>query len=481
MGVSIAFRFLAGRYHATPWDRHPNEGAVEWPPSPWRLLRAIIAAAHKVDGAPDPVLLRHVVCALQTPPEYHLPPSASAHTRSYQPLFGIGESSLVLDAFIAVRQGAGDPDARICVTWREAALGTDATSALTRWLDGIAYLGRAESWVEATLVRDPAEPANTSQLQPQASSSPVRLLAPADVAADELVGVLTVTTATLQKQRALEAPGTRWLTYHVPDRIATRFAGLRRSAPRAAPTLVRLALAGSVLPRFLDAVLIGDRVRSALMSRSRDTEGDVHPLFAGKTPDGVPLRNAGHLHVLPQDDDRDGRIDHVLLWASSGFDDRAMEAIMTLRRLYAMDGQELHLSMTGSGDVTSDAEELGVPSQFARHSPVRASSIWRSRTPFVPPRHMKQRGNQLIDTVAEQVLREISRLGLPTPAIEPLAATHAGRELPWRLFRAIRVSGGGSRSGMAASGHLLTFPEEVHGPMAIGYGARQGLGQFEPW
>ena len=34
----------AGRFHATPWGRHVNEGAVEWPPSPWRFLRATGAA-----------------------------------------------------------------------------------------------------------------------------------------------------------------------------------------------------------------------------------------------------------------------------------------------------------------------------------------------------------------------------------------------------------------------------------------------------
>jgi len=39
----IELRFPAGRYHATPWGSHVNEGAVEWPPSPWRLLRALIA------------------------------------------------------------------------------------------------------------------------------------------------------------------------------------------------------------------------------------------------------------------------------------------------------------------------------------------------------------------------------------------------------------------------------------------------------
>ena len=41
---ALAFRFPADRYHATPWGRNVNEADVAWPPEPWRLLRALIAA-----------------------------------------------------------------------------------------------------------------------------------------------------------------------------------------------------------------------------------------------------------------------------------------------------------------------------------------------------------------------------------------------------------------------------------------------------
>jgi hypothetical protein len=32
--------------HATPRGRHVNEGAVEWPPSPWRIVRALVTTWH---------------------------------------------------------------------------------------------------------------------------------------------------------------------------------------------------------------------------------------------------------------------------------------------------------------------------------------------------------------------------------------------------------------------------------------------------
>src|SRR5690606_41364458 len=42
-------------YHATPWGSHANEAEIEWPPSPWRILRALVASWHrKLDGARFP-------------------------------------------------------------------------------------------------------------------------------------------------------------------------------------------------------------------------------------------------------------------------------------------------------------------------------------------------------------------------------------------------------------------------------------------
>ena len=43
---TLSIRFPAGRYHATPWGHHVNEGLIEWPPSPWRLLRALLSVGY---------------------------------------------------------------------------------------------------------------------------------------------------------------------------------------------------------------------------------------------------------------------------------------------------------------------------------------------------------------------------------------------------------------------------------------------------
>ncbi len=49
--LAIALRFPLGRFHATPWGRHVNEGAPEWPPSPWHAVVVNLPAAFQDEHA----------------------------------------------------------------------------------------------------------------------------------------------------------------------------------------------------------------------------------------------------------------------------------------------------------------------------------------------------------------------------------------------------------------------------------------------
>ena len=44
MPLVLRQTFPLGRFHATRWNQNPFEDRFgEWPPSPWRLLRALVA------------------------------------------------------------------------------------------------------------------------------------------------------------------------------------------------------------------------------------------------------------------------------------------------------------------------------------------------------------------------------------------------------------------------------------------------------
>src|SRR5215469_15298664 len=82
--LQIELRFPAHRYHATPWGRHVNEGVAEWPPSPYRLLRALYDVWQRkcFDLAAEDV--GELLEALsEAPPRFDLPPATASHTRSY--------------------------------------------------------------------------------------------------------------------------------------------------------------------------------------------------------------------------------------------------------------------------------------------------------------------------------------------------------------------------------------------------------------
>ncbi len=156
--IQIEFRSPTGRFHATPWDHHVNEGVVEWPPSPWRLLRALVATWHlKAQTELDAQTLSSLVEALASGlPQYRVGTGlASAHTRHYMPIGQIDKKSSserttkIFDTFVHV-----GCDAPLIVAWPDVQLSPECTRALSILVERLGYLGRAESWVEGRLVSD---------------------------------------------------------------------------------------------------------------------------------------------------------------------------------------------------------------------------------------------------------------------------------------------------------------------------------------
>src|SRR6266478_5034096 len=80
----IEFSFPAGRYHATAWGRHVNEGVPEWPPSPYRLVRALYDAWKRKRPDWEHSRVERVLNAISAShPSYRLPPATVSDTRSF--------------------------------------------------------------------------------------------------------------------------------------------------------------------------------------------------------------------------------------------------------------------------------------------------------------------------------------------------------------------------------------------------------------
>lgn len=148
----IEIEFTARQFHATPWDAHVNEGRIEWPPCPWRLLRALISVGYtKIGwqtGPPDrAVKMLHKLASCR--PRFALPVSVETHTRHYMPVIeGKNERrAKVFDTFLRFPSDQN----RMRVVFN-CVLDAEERTTLAELVEGLAYLGRAESWVEGQLL-----------------------------------------------------------------------------------------------------------------------------------------------------------------------------------------------------------------------------------------------------------------------------------------------------------------------------------------
>ncbi|MBX3193464.1 MAG: type I-U CRISPR-associated protein Cas5/Cas6, partial [Labilithrix sp.] len=141
----VVFDFPLGRYHATPWGNHVNEGLVEWPPSPWRILRTLLATGFsKLGWSAVPAAAARLITELAAaPPTFGVARATASHTRHWMPLntLDVDKRSRVLDAFARVPIGPA-----LDVRW-PVELSPDAEEAWRALVPRIGYLGRAESVV----------------------------------------------------------------------------------------------------------------------------------------------------------------------------------------------------------------------------------------------------------------------------------------------------------------------------------------------
>ncbi len=476
--TAISIHFLAGRYHATPWGRHPNEGVPEWPPSTWRLLRALVSAWKK--STPEDTSeerVRRLLSKLAAPPQYWLPPAVLAHTRHYMPWEEKepADRTLVFDTFLAVSRRLP-----VLIEWPLAELTEQERGDLAVLLSRLTYLGRSESWCRCVIEDSPPKPNCTpvseGRSPPDGETTPT--LVPAEPLDFE---ALLVSTADLRERRLspMRPPGSRWVRYARPVNalVPPRARETHATGVTKRVSVVRYAMHSPVLPTVLDTIKVGDLARRAAMAQyGRHHSKEASPVLSGKDKAGRPLQGHQHAFYLPMDEDKDGWLDHLTVWAPKGLGEGEQEALASLSVLNPGGGRPpLRIVLLGSGIETDLRDSI-----FDR------SQVWRSVTPFVLVRHPKLRGKEdggsprrLVDGPMDQVKLELRRRGFPEPAaVEPLSqANVGGRVLPWVAFYRWRARG--STTGIPG-GFRLRFSEPVQGPLCIGFGAHFGLGLFAP-
>jgi CRISPR-associated protein Csb2 len=503
--LALSLTFPAGRYHATPWGRHVNEADVEWPPSPWRILRALIATWHRKPGPAGRELgalesLLEVLAA--EPPLYRVPTAVRTHSRHYMPVrSGKAEkNTLIFDAF--ARLGCDDP---LFVCWPGVELDAPQTALLDGLVGPLGFLGRAESWVDIRRLDDWSGEANclpAGDDEVGAEGQLITLMAPmpsgeyrlfraaqieglgkrADIKSrdrkaiaatlpESWLDAIGIETADLRAAGWNMPPACRQIQYLATAELLRSNAQIRPvQLPERPVVTFRFALYGRPLPRVEDTVRVGEWLRWAAMSQAKRLLGEdcIPSLISGH---GLPDDNRhAHAFWLPEDADGDGHIDHLVVHVPDGLSGQARRAVENIRRLWTKEGQEWQLLY----------EDAGLPGDFAGPD---GSGIcgtdqrFKSRTPYLMPWHMKRNFG-----VKEQVQRECRARGLPEiRSIEPLASIKVGarRRTPIDFYR-FRSRRGLTQPDAHGCFVQIDFDEPVQGPLALGFGCHFGLGLFEP-
>ena len=525
---NLEIKFTTKRFHATPWGRHVNEGAVEWPPSPWRLLRAFVATWHLKlrDKFPDRQAIARLIDKLaQSPPSFQLPPASTSHTRHYVPVNkGRRESRVkIFDTFIHV-------DQPVSLRWN-VDLTADEQTFLSRLCENTIYLGRGESIAEIRLMEDAENieakvhplPADISLPE---DSELVRVLCPlgakeykawregfesrekrvkkAKVAKGKkrtqkaksskvttlsggLFEALHADTADLQKQGWPLPPGAHFVDYARPRNcFRLPSPSLTRAQRREDPSVARFAINSAVLPRITRAISLADRVHAALLSIWQYRFGDSAPppVFTGRDSNGAPRQGHEHCQILCEANDAHDRITHLTLFAKMKFGEKERTAIESLTRVWGHGGHDVRLVFLGFGDANTfpDCRPLNGGEK---------SSVWESFTPFVATRHQKtyRDGRPKLDgngwwigSPEHDLRRLLTEQEYPTLAkLDRCQTLMIGqRRLRPIQFQTTRKSGDGRRAIHPPIGFRITFPRPVAGPIAIGYGAHFSLGLFQP-
>jgi CRISPR-associated protein Csb2 len=456
--TAIELRFLTNRYHGTAWGRHVNEGVPEWPPSPYRLFRAMFDAwKRKCDHIPEGEVRDLLTALAEQPPIFRLPKAVAAHTRSYlsSNTGDYADKSLIFDAFVSLPRGES------CFLEWPIELTSTQRITLAELLAALNYLGRSESWVEASLATQARGGEYCAPASASVNNGEFVTVACAMPAADysgkpSWLDVLAYSTGDMLRERRSSPPAMRTVLYSLPDdAVSTWLSPVRRVQPSGISALV-LELHARVLPLATDTIRIAEQVRAALMSKAHN----VPAVFHGKDEFGKPLKDHSHLFILPQADDL-GRINRILLFSrKEPLKYENINTILKLQRLTWLDGS-LRVAVTWTGTFNDPA---------FRHP---AESVF-STTPFVTARHWRKGRGRPTDFLIEEVRRECDNHGLPKPRRIEHRKELASHFLPVH-FRRNRKDDS-PRPGYA---FRIEFPEPVPVPFTLGYGCHFGLGQFD--
>lgn len=545
--TAIKIVFPWGRYHAHPWGLNPVRlREAEWPPSPWRLLRALASSWFRSHPGctlnPDAEQLLQTLGRTET--EIGIGKVTFGQTVHYQPNYGATadksdaryKNTRHENHFVAVH-------GPVIFRWPNIELSSIQQRLLSELLAEVSYFGRAESiclaepitaaeieaidgigWCRPTTGRKISarcrdvfcpnpEDFHVTDLWSRRADNPS---IDSEDAPRHLVNALLSSD--------MKVDGAKWISYEMPEnwpagrvvrtpRIARKHREPINGGPKIAHYL-RFSLQCRVPIPTKFTVPLAEQFRAAASRYFREQFGDSQTSFAlfgheQDRPEGVDEEHQHAFYLPTRSLDTSGGLElqdsitELHVWCPYGLTQAETQALLRIQRLIWKDGRyPVRPVLTAMGLQPSQGVPIATGTVKSR--------VWRSETPFVPPRHFYRRGykmreaespeRQLIACLVQagiKVSGEVRRLGLSGEQPETVWS------LPptpyWSIVRAPEGSEAPISGAVISATHAndsigrernrqrigffmeISFETEVVLPMpAFGHSNHFGLGQFVP-
>ncbi len=507
MRVILKQVFPLGRFHANPWRAFPFEDPHgEWPPSPWRLLRAILARSHQYErecGIEGTGWREQTVRAFRVSRFRWSLPSFSWRgpgLRQYQPAtFGFNppdwrkrgvpsekgyRPTLTCDNFWLLSDartaGAG-------VIWWLIE-GVEWSKDQLDWLDEslvrMTYFGRAESITEIHRVEElPPNVDINCVLEEMPSSGSVPVLAPLQNATLEQVQAVTDDPLVA---KSTVPPGAQWLYAKRPAKPPFKLPSPKRRSMK--PTrFLQFAIGTRINPMRKSTVVLTQRFRGRVIreflgvgwKHASMEHRQAARLLTGKEADGKPLQDHHHPHARfgILFDHETNKATRLIVWRDQPFTTAEQRAILNA----AEHELQIAFSKAPRNDpwtvrlVPLDSQ-VPPPRGFDTQTYVR----WETAMPYVPSRHVYDRRGRVKpgETPEEQLRLELKRMGFDTGQLMIEVDHHVSE---WIQVHKPRRSNNGPTNSEKRGYHVsLTFDTPVRGPIAVGHSSHFGLGLCVP-
>lgn len=504
--------FPLGVYHAlgARTTGRDSRREPEWPPSPVRLIGALLDAAHGQPGGAAPDALTTIdELARAAPPTIHAPlagaqPGADevAVLRGASQWAPRNPAKAELTGGLSLRDLAGPRapvdkggvaigDQRVSFVWDDLDLTATQRALLDHLAADIAWIGTSRSPVVLRFAAEPP-PDDLPHWHPQrpgtasGNARPVRVPTGRTVEAFDLEFARRRATKPRVEPSGLQKPASAGVT------VAYATASREDVKPPHDPEhwgqayVLAIHADSEVRPKAPSAYLVARATRAALLAQfgSQGDEGDAPSLLRGRdaTPHAaiVPLPFVGGERA-------DGSIKGVAIVLPHA---RRLDGDVTeidaveqgLRRLLESDGEGpgvVHLLGTGSLRLVQYDPVNRPLATLDLDRYTGPSATWTTVTPVV---HSRWRSAKSTQALVDQAVADCSHVGLPTPEhIEVLrTADLTGAPPAFIDRRSLRNEWLGPISGPAQ--HLrLTFPRPIRGPVLLGRARHFGLGLMRPW